>query len=67
MVGGEGMTVREDLEKRISDYENQNTIIGDAMAIACHGAMMQMTEDQLNEELDGWIKEDVELFNRENS
>lgn len=60
------MTVREDLENRIADYEAQNTIVGDAMAIACRSAMLQMSEDQLSEELDGWIKEDVELFKREN-
>jgi len=59
------MTVREDLEERIAKYEAQNTISGDAMAIACRGAMMQMDEDQLSKELDNGNAEDVELFKRE--
>lgn len=61
------MTVREDLEARIAGYEAHNTIVGDAMAIACRGAMMQMDEEELNRDLyaDSYA-EDVDLFKREN-
>lgn len=41
------MTVREDLESRIAAYEAEDTIVGDAMAIACRGAMLKMSRKQL--------------------
>jgi hypothetical protein len=46
------MTVRRDLENRIKEYEDSDTIIGDVMAMASRSALIQMCEEELNREIE---------------
>ena len=46
------MTVKEDLEKRIKEFAEQNTLVGDALAQVCLATMIRMPADTLEKEIE---------------